>query len=191
MNIAAVIISIVSALISVFIFYLLYIRKGEVQLTQPTIVIFRNCPSDGKKIILRALAFNTAVKGQIIETLYLNVQNNNVVQDFQFWGYGETENTGRGSGLYVSQEGCALYHHFSLIPKDMIFNFLPGDYKIEVFASIFGKKVNEKMAVVDLSLTDESCHQLKENQAEVWFHLDGRSRKYFSTLEKVSQRNFW
>jgi hypothetical protein len=49
--------------------------------------------------------------------------------------YGE-DSLARGSGLYVGENGVVCDHHFLLPDDGTKFDFLRGEYKLEVYASL-------------------------------------------------------
>jgi hypothetical protein len=120
--------------------YLTLFRKGRVKMTQPTTIYFgadagsRETNSLDPKVYLRTLLFSTAKRGNVISSLHVRVSRGESVQTFNVWVYGE-DKLKRGSGLFVGEQGVVLNHHF-LLPKDgTTFKFLPGQYKIELFAA--------------------------------------------------------
>lgn len=130
--------------------------------------------------ILRTHIFSTSKSGNILEYMFIKLKNNYGIQNFEFWGYGETKNTGAGSGLYISDIGCTYYHHFSLIPKNALFNFTAGYYEIELIASEFNNKNNTLLKRIHLELSEDQSKLLETGKAAIYFHLNRTSKKYFS-----------
>jgi hypothetical protein len=187
----AIVISLFSLLLSVLTFYLLYLRKGKIQLTQPTIVRFQNYKDDeyGRKIALRAHVFNSAARGGIVENMWLTIQNKNMTQVFQLWGFSnERDGIERATGFYVSQEGNIFSCYFCPRFQNRSFKFVSGDYKIEVYASAFNQQSTKKISEINLLLTSENCEQLEAHQAEISFELDCESKQYFSTAVATKTR---
>src|SRR6266568_2937023 len=127
MIIFSIIISSFALLISGITFWLTYLRKGTVKMTQPTTIYFGNDRANVRlpKIYLRTLLYSASKKGQIIESFYVKLKRGETSQNFNIWVYG-TDKLYRGSGLFVGQEGVIFNHHF-LLPKDGTdFQFLQG-----------------------------------------------------------------
>ena len=134
-------------------------------MTQPTVVFFgpdgSRFDSDKNKIYLRTLLYNTAKRGQVLESLHVSLQRNESKQNFNIWVYGEKGNLKRGSGLFVAQEGVTFDHHF-LLPEDGAnFQFLSGTYTLIVFAKLVGEKPKTLM-IITLAITESQASQLSE-----------------------------
>ena len=102
--------------------WLTFFRKGQLLMTQPTVVFFG--PDGSKfenqkknKIYLRCLLYSTAKRGQVLESFHVALHRNESKQNFNIWVYGEKGNLKRGSGLFIPQEGVTFDHHF-LLPSD-------------------------------------------------------------------------
>ncbi len=61
-------------------------------MTKPAIVFFgfEDVPKTTAKVFLRTLLYSTAVRGQVIERMFVKLLHNGREQVFSFWGYGET-----------------------------------------------------------------------------------------------------
>jgi hypothetical protein len=126
-------------------------------MTRPNIVFFGfdDVPKTTAKIFLRTLLYSTAVRGQVVEGMFIKLRHEGSEQVFSFWGYGETKQLVPGSGLYVGQTGIAVNHHFVLSVHQPDYEFTVGDYAIEVFVRMVGKKQPIRLAVVTVSVTEE------------------------------------
>ena len=130
-------ISFLALIVSVATAWLTWLRKGELRMTQPTVVFFgpdgssRPGQRGHLKVFLRTLLFSTSRRGQTLESLHVNLQRGESRQNFSIWVYGD-ERLARGSGMFVPIEGVACNHHF-LLPEDGTdFQLLAGDYTLRV-----------------------------------------------------------
>jgi hypothetical protein len=83
-----------------------------------------------------------------------------------------------GSGLRVGEEGVSLNHHF-LPPKDPAsFKFPPGEYDIDVHATVVGLSAPVLLRQVKLSLSDELAVALRDQTKGVLFTWQPDSQSY-------------
>src|SRR5437899_1605638 len=136
-------ISFLALAVSVTTAWLTLLRRGELRMTQPTVIFFGpdGSPRSGQKarlkVFLRTLMYSTARRGQTLESFYVNLQRGESKQNFSIWVYGD-KNLARGSGLFVPTEGIACNHHF-LLPEDGTdFRLLAGEYILRVYAKKAG-----------------------------------------------------
>lgn len=168
--------------------YLTLFRRGTVRMTQPTTIYFG---PDGSakhdplpKVYLRTLLYSTAKRGQIIESMFVKLHRGESVQTFNIWVYGE-DSLARGSGLYVGENGVVCDHHFLLPDDGTKFDFLRGEYKLEVYASLVNRSQSLLLAKVNLSLSDRVAEQLLEDkQYGVYFDWGPDSRQYHGHLRQ-------
>ena len=134
-------ISILSICVSISTAWLTLFRRGRLAMTKPTIVFFGfdDVPKITAKILLRALLYSTAVRGQIVEGMFAKLNHKDSSQTFCLWIYFEGKQPSVGSGLYVGQTGVAVNHHFLLSVNPPSYEFTSGAYEIEVFARLVGK----------------------------------------------------
>jgi hypothetical protein len=175
----SVVIAVLSFCISVVTAWLTLFRRGRLAMTKPTIVFFGfdNVPKTTAKIFLRALLYSTAIRGQVIEGMFAKLHHGDSKQVFSFWGYGETTQLSPGSGLYVGQAGIAVNHHFVLSVHQPEYEFTPGDYSVEVFARVVGRKQPMKLAEVSVSITGEQAGVLRD-YGGILFELDPDGQGY-------------
>ena len=124
-------------------------------MTKPTIVFFGYdmVPRARPKVFLRTLLYSTANRGHVVEGMFAKVRHGDGEQAFSFWGCGETEKLTPGSGLYVSKTGFSANHHFVLPVHETDYRFEPGDYSIDVFANVVGRRVAVHLSTIRLTLT--------------------------------------
>jgi hypothetical protein len=156
-------------------------------MTQPTVIFFgpdgstKERPSP--KVYLRTLLYSTAKRGRIIESMFIKLRRGESIQTFNIWVYGEGS-LSRGSGLYVGENGVVCNHHF-LLPEDgTTFEFLPGEYKLEVYASLVGRAKALRLAVVSLTVAERVATQLQDKQFGVYFDWGPDSQHYHAHVRQ-------
>jgi hypothetical protein len=162
--------------------WLTFFRKGELAMTQPTVVFFGpDGPSfeHGKnKVYLRTLLYSTAKRGHVLESLYLSLQRNESKQNFNVWVYGEKGELNRGSGLFVPQEGVAFDHHF-LLPEDGAnFAFLEGTYRLTVMARLVGQSTATQLLSFQLAVTAALAKAASQPRTAIYFDYGPDQQAY-------------
>lgn len=116
-------------------------------MTQPEVIYFG--PDGGErdngetlpqKIFLRTLLYATAKRGSIVERMYIRLRRRETTQTFNIWAYGDAGKLTRGSGLFVPETGYSTNHHFLLPADGTVFSFAAGDYTLDVYASLVGRR---------------------------------------------------
>jgi hypothetical protein len=186
LEIVSVIVSFLALAISAVTAWLTLFRRGTVRMTHPAIVAFAHdtspiiCP----KVFLRTLLYSTAQKGQVIESIFIKLRHGESDQIFSFWGYGESSSLVRGSGLYVGQEGVAYYHHFLLPDDGTNYSFLSGNYTLETYATLVGRKQPCLLNTLHLSLTEDQSNALRDTSTDIFFDWGPESKIYHATISK-------
>jgi hypothetical protein len=159
-------ISVVSLVISAITFWIVFLRRGRLKMTTPTVVFFGydHTPTPTAKVFIRTLLYSTAARGAVIEGMYARIKAVGSDSVFSFWGYGETEKLTVGSGLYVSQTGFSANHHFVSSVQGDVFEFKSGQYRIEIFAREVGKKRPTRLNSVDIELSDQLSEILSRHE---------------------------
>lgn len=118
-------------------------------MVRPSLIAFLDAGgTDGPKVWFRSLLDSTSREGGVLESMFVRLRRGEAQQSFSFWVCGESRAS--GCGLYVEHSGVALNHHF-VLPKDgSRFDFLPGDYVIEVFASLVNSRTPLLLARIPL-----------------------------------------
>lgn len=177
-----------SLVISIATAWLTLFRRGTIMMTQPTTFFFG---ADGSgegppKVFLRTLLFSTAKRGQIVESMFVRVRRAESSQTFNVWVYGEAK-LARGSGIYVGHEGLACNHHF-LLPRDGThYEFLPGDYTVDVFATLINQHAPLRLFTSKLHLSNELALALKEKKG-VYFDWGPDSATYHAHVDQRPPR---
>lgn len=179
MSYASIVISIFSLCIAVATAWLTLFRRGRLAMTRPNVVFFGfdTAPKTTAKIFLRTLLYSTALRGQVIEGMFAKLHHAGSEQIFSFWGYGETNQLVPGSGLYVGQTGIAVNHHFVLSVHQPAYEFSKGDYEIEVFVRLVGRKTPIRLSGFKLTLSAEHAGILARHGG-VLFELNPDGRGY-------------
>jgi hypothetical protein len=85
-----------------------------------------------KKVVIKTLLYCTSDSGRYIQNMFVRLHRGETIQNFNIWIY-EDNKPVRGGGLFIDKKGVATIHHF-LMPHDGTkYNFLPGEYLMEVF----------------------------------------------------------
>jgi hypothetical protein len=178
-------VSILALAISVATAWLTLFRRGTVRMTQPTTIYFGAdaSASPSPKVYLRTLLYSTAKRGQIIESMFVRLRRGESIQTFNIWVYGEGS-LARGSGLYVGENGVTCNHHFLLPADGTKFEFLPGEYKVEVYASLVGVKQPLLLYVTGLSVAEQTAKQLQDTDYGVYFDWGPDSGHYHAHVRK-------
>ena len=90
----------------------------------------------------------------------------------------------RESGLYVGENGVACNHHFLLPANGTRFDFLPGEYKVEVYASLVAVSQPRLLYVTSLSLSEQIAKQLQDREYGVYFDWGPDSGHYHPHVRK-------
>jgi hypothetical protein len=141
----------------------LTLRRGKLAIARPLLVGFLyDLPAGEPKIFFRASLYTTGKRGRIVESMYLKIRRGEYSHTFDFWSYGETTALVVGGGLHVGEDGVVHNHHF-LPPRDgKVFQFLPGDYVIDVYATLVNQNRPELLSSLPLCLSEESSEALKD-----------------------------
>ena len=163
--------------------WLTLFRRGQVKMTTPTVIFLGpdGGPKDGtaplSKIYLRTLLYSTAKRGHIVESMYVSLRRGESTQHFNIWVYGE-DSLARGSGLFIGEDGVVCDHHFLLPADGTTFEFKPGDYILEIFASLVGSETTTSLFQVPLTITSEQATKLLNNDNGLYFDWGSDNRRY-------------
>jgi hypothetical protein len=159
--------------------WLTLLRPGTVKMVRPSLIAFLDQAGvDGPKVWFRSLIYSTSRRGNVLESMFVRVRRGETQQNFSFWVCGERGELASGCGLFVEHTGVALNHHF-VLPKDgSRFDFVAGDYVIEVFASLVNSRSPLLLARIPLHLTEEHAKALKNPNENVYFDWWPESARY-------------
>lgn len=185
----ATVISVVSLSVSLVTAWFTLLRRGTVEMTQPTVIYFGpDAPRRSQnaeplpKIFLRTLLFATAKRGRIIESLHVAIAKNETHQSFNIWVCGN-EKLARGSGLFVGETGIEANHHFVAPPDASSFRFSEGQYQLQVFAHLLGDRKRIQLFDQTLTITQEAAAKLSAANVGIYFDWGPDSSRYISHVE--------
>jgi hypothetical protein len=177
-------ISILALIVSGTTLWLSHLRRGKLKMTKPTVIFFG--PDGGEhgisKLFLRTLLYSTAKRGVVLENLYVRLRRGETQQNFNIWVYGEKDLV-RGSGLFIGQEGVATNHHF-LTPSDVgNFDFVAGDYQLDVFGKTVGQDRVHLLTSIDLRIDSGEAEKLKKPDHGIYFDWGPDAGRYQTKIE--------
>jgi hypothetical protein len=189
MEYITIIISVVALLISILTFWLTRVKSGVIKMTRPTVIFFGpdGVGSEHNKIFIRTLLYSTSEKGKYVQNMFIRLQRGESVQNFNIWIY---DNNGlvRGSGLFINKNGLACNHHF-LIPEDGTkYNFLAGEYLLQVYV----ESVDENPRMIfeqKLTLNKNQQEEMKNKSAGIYFDWAPNTQNYYSHIDIGSKRD--
>lgn len=164
-------ISLLSLCISLTTVWLTLFRRGRLAMTKPRILFFGYDPGPVAKVFLRSLLYSTAVRGQVVEALYVSLQHDGSKQMFGFWGYGEADNLVPGSGLYIGQTGLAVNHHFVQAVNQPTYEFLAGRYTVDVFARLVSSERPVLLTKIAVTVTQDQAEELSHRGGVLFDHM--------------------
>jgi len=176
-------------LISLWTFWLSRVKKGTIKMTRPTVIFFGpdGVGKEHKKVFIRTLLYSTADRGIYIQNMYIRLQRGESYQNFNVWVY---DNNGlvRGSGLFVDKSGIACNHHF-LLPRDgSHFEFVPGEYLLQVFVETVDKDP-VKLFEQKLSVSEKHEEAMNLKKVGVYFDWAPNSQSYFAHVDTEPKTN--
>lgn len=163
-------------------------RRGDLRMTQPTVVFFG--PDGGRgdiepprpKVFIRTLLYSTAQRGQMVESMHVNVQRAESKQNFSIWVYGD-DHLARGSGLHVGPDGVVCNHHF-LLPEDgSDFHLWHGQYIVRIFAKRVYDREPRQLMQIPLAISEEQARQLDKVDAGIYFDWGPDQQAYQAHVE--------
>lgn len=187
MNFISLIIAIISLSVSLITFWLTRVRKGIIKMTRPTIIFFGpdGVGKSHKKVFIRTLLYSTSDKGKYIQNMFIRLQRGEAIQNFNVWVY-DDKGLVRGSGLFINKNGIVSNHHF-LMPKDGTgYEFLPGEYLLQVFVEAVDENPS-KIFEQTLVVTTEQCDKMRAERAGMYFDWAPNTQTYFPHVDDKSK----
>ncbi len=183
---APIVISSAALVVSVTTAWLTLLKRGKLLMTQPTLLIFgTDSIAKFPKFALRMLLYSSAKKALIIESMYVKVRRGETTQNLANWYYGDDVNVKRGAGLRVGEEGLTCNHHFYLLNDGSQFEFIPGEYRIDVYANIHGQNNAIYLFETSVILSIEDVGAIKQKNGAVEYEWGADSRKYHRSASLV------
>lgn len=168
MSDATTIIAWLSLAIASFHIWYTLVRRGAVRMTQPSFVLLGVGREGHAKVAIGAHLYTTGERPAIVEGMYVRVSRDAMIRDFDVWVHGTgSDALVRGSGVHVGREGVTADHHFLLQHGQGQFDFLMGEYTVEVFGTVVGSKSEQSFFKVKLFLT-ESMHAVSSGMFFDW-----------------------
>lgn len=169
-------IAVLALMVSAATAWLTLFRRGDVRMTQPTVVFFG--PDGGRpdraplaKVFLRTLLYSTGERGQLLQSMFVVLSRASEAQTFGMWVYGDRDQLLRGSGLFVGKEGFSTNHHFLLHDRSQ-YQFKAGKYRLDVYAATVHQKKPRRLWTLQLELSDQQAGALTNNQSGIYFDWD-------------------
>jgi hypothetical protein len=175
--------------------WLTLFRRGELRMTPPNLIYFG--PDGGAggpetrrlKVFLRTLLYSTARRGQVVESMFVNVQRGESRQNFSFWAYGNgEERLSIGSGLFVGEDGVAHNHHFVLPRDGSEFRLSAGEYTVRVYAKTTHDREPRELRSVRLTITDAQAAELSRPLVGIFFAWGPEQNRYHAYVEERPNR---
>lgn len=172
--------------VSLFTLWFTVLRRGTVRSTHPSLIAFRydligtNAPL--AKIFLRTLLFSSAKRGQVVESLFLRVQEGSRRAEFSFWGHGDKDLVG-GSGMFVPETGVVTNHHFNPLETETPFLFAGGSYSLELVAKLIGSEKHQSLWRVNVEMPVGAFNTPIVREKAVLFSWSPEQNRYVSMIE--------
>jgi hypothetical protein len=191
--------SLAALAVSVITTWLTLFQRGTVRMTQPPLFYFgpANPQSDQAagppKIYVRTLLYCTARRGRIVENMFVQLRSGETCAAFNIWVLEQGPPVpgqvplARGSGLYVGEDGVLGDHYFLLPPEETVFQFRPGAYAMEVYASLVGDVSPHLLFTIALTLSQQQAEQLKSSDMGIFFDWQPDARMYQAHLHRGPQ----
>jgi hypothetical protein len=181
-----IVISVFALLVSFATLWLSRMRRGTIKMTRPSVIFFgKDGGSKAAKIFLRTLLYSTADKGQYIESMYIKLTRTDITTAFSIWTYGEAGKIKRGSGLFVGKQGVEADHHF-LLPRQASLEFKAGDYVLDVYVELVGKKT-KRIWKQHLTISKKEAKALKPIYAGLYFDWQPEMQEYETYVDDRTQ----
>jgi hypothetical protein len=192
----SLVLSLAALALSAVTAWLTFFRRGAVRMTQPTVCYFGAAnPQPGPespppKIYLRTLLYCTAKRGRIVENMFLRLRHGETDETFNIWvlehGVPLPGPISRGSGLFVGEDGV-LGDHYFLLPYQSTYSFQPGEYTLDVYASLVGDRDPTRLFTIHLTLSPDEAKQLQRSEMGVFFDWQPDARRYRAHLHRGPQ----
>jgi len=185
MQIAALLISTLALASSLVTVWLTLLRRGKIQMTHPSQIHFAVLP--GPQILIRTLLFCTSKRGRVIESMHVALRTNETRQNFNIWVSGDKQ-LSRASGLYVGESGVIVSHYF-MTPYDGSFQFVEGNYRLEVFAKLVDEENTRSMWSHELHISHEQGLALQKAHSGIYFDWGPEAGRYLAHVAPIGAKD--
>ena len=134
LSVTTLLVSLLAVFISAIALYRASFHRGRLRMTQPTPILLSRDSRGLPKVSMMTMLFTTGNQGNIIESMYTVIRRGSTVLALPQWSYSGGNKPG-SAGLHVPSAGISLQHEFVGAPDSSDFQFAPGDYLVETFAS--------------------------------------------------------
>ena len=191
-SISALGVSALALAISATTAWLTLFKRGTVNMTQPTVIFFGpdGRDSNNLKVFLRTLLFSTSKRGRIVESMYVTLLCEDILQTFDVWAYGERNDLVRGSGLFVGETGVEANHHFLASRNSEPIVFIPGKHQLNVYVNLLGEKKQKLLISESLTVSSEEADEIGLHGVGLYFDWAPEDRNYVSHIHR-GPRSFW
>ncbi len=90
----------------------------------------------------------------------------------------------RGSGLFVGENGVTCNHHFLLPLDGTNFEFLAGDYFVETYISLVGRREALLLNTVRLTVGEQQATAMRNKDAGLFFDWGSDASRYHAHLDE-------
>lgn len=174
-DVISLLLSGVSVVVSAYTFWLVQFNRGTLKMTRPMYVCLkRDSGPDWPKLFIRTCLYSTGIKGLAVENIFLRVYKNGQSYLFDYWGHTDSGRLTIGSGLFVGPTGTTNDHHFNLREKSGALLFVAGAYKVELFATVVGKK-SQKIGDIEFEIDNQQAAeliQIPSRQLDLYWSAD-------------------
>jgi hypothetical protein len=199
-SIISIVVSVLALIVSAVTAWLTLIHKGRIKMSQPTQIYFgpERHSKTACKVFFCTLLYVTGKRGHVIENMFVRLRRGETQQNFNIWVYGDAD-LRRGSGLFIPETGLTTNHHFLLPPDGTTFQFLPGYYSLDVFATeirhkVFATEIRRKpellFSVGPLEITQELFNQFNKPGCGLYFDWGPDAGRYFARVLPMPETKF-
>ena len=171
------IISLGTLIVTLLTFYGNRVDRGMVEVTQPQTIFLQPANRFGpSEIIMTALIRSTADRGKAIEHFFVRLCREESIENFTVSRY-EDKGGFRPGAFFVDRQGLSSSFHFSSPGYGAWYDFLPGDYTLQVYAKCAAEKELLVMEV-HFSVTTELFRKMRSRKGRIEFVWSPDSRTY-------------
>lgn len=175
--------SLIAAFISSATLWLTLLKRGRLICLRPqSFNIGRYSSRDTSapyQILLRQLFIaTTGPKLFFIEQLYIELRRSTSVQQFNIWVYGKQKDLVRGSGVKIGHDGLNADHYFLLSKNIKSYAFDSGNYKLELYAKLWGRKDAIVLTECSFAINTEQSRALTSGKQSLNFDWNNEEKNY-------------